>query len=104
MSKYDSCPYCDEEIYLEDVCQLSDGGISEGYTVCPHCHKAIMFMTRISVDFYTYCIERAKATHTCQKGISINTLEKMLAYNAKIDECVHTDEEIEQYKNEWWGQ
>lgn len=112
MSNVDTCPYCENEIDVTDVCSLSDGDIEEGCAVCPHCNKAIVFNTRILVVFDVRTVEsKFQLAKECFEITGHNIYRrsqerfgKLLAYNAKIDEGVHTDEEIEQYKNEWWGQ
>lgn len=109
MSSWDICPYCDEELSIDDVYDTSDGFLDEGFATCPRCRKAFEHTTEATVDFNISNVENlldiAKIVVEMLGSERYKRrqafLEKLVAYNKKIDDGVLTEEEIEAYSDEW---
>lgn len=109
MSSWDICPYCDEELSIGDVYDTSDGFLDEGFATCPRCRKAFEHTTEATVDFNISNVENL--LDIAKIGVEMlgserykrrqAFLEKLVAYNKKIDDGVLTEEEIEAYSDEW---
>lgn len=109
MFDWDRCPYCDEELSITDVYDTSSGVIDEGFATCPRCRKAFAHTTEVTVEFNISSVEQL--LENANIGVKFvnkerykprkDFLEKLVAYNKKIDEGVLTEEEIEAYSNEW---
>lgn len=109
MFDWDRCPYCDEELSITDVYDTTDGYLDEGFATCPRCRKAFVHYTDVTLDFNITPVEYSldiannsvefidKERYTPRKIF----LEKLVAYNKKIDDGVLTEEEIEAYSDEW---
>lgn len=112
MSDWDYCPYCDEELSMTDVYDTSDGYLEEGFATCPRCRKAFAHYTDVTIDFYLTPVDSLlDIAKTAVEFIDQEYfkprkafLEKLVAYNKKIDDGVLTEEEIEQYSDEWSGE
>lgn len=111
MSSWDICPYCDEELSIDDVYDTSDGFLDEGFATCPRCRKAFEHTTEATVDFNISNVENlldiAKIVVEMLGSERYKRrqafLEKLVAYNKMIDDGVLTEEEIEEYSDEWSG-
>lgn len=111
MSDWDICPYCIEELAITDVYDTSDGFLDEGFATCPRCRKAIAHATEVTVEFQIASVEdMLEIANICVEFVdneqykpTIAFLEKLVAYNKKIDDGVLTEEEIEAYSDEWSG-
>lgn len=109
MSSWDICPYCETEFYVVDIYDISDGLINEGFATCPECHKAFVHHSELKIDFNIQSVEDCLEFITkCVGMLGIERykpkqafLEKLVAYNKKIDDGVLTEEEIEAYSDEW---
>lgn len=109
MFDWDRCPYCDEELSITDVYDISDGIIDEGFATCPRCRKAFAHYAEVTVDFHISSAESLlDIANTCVESLGMKNrkprkdfLEKLVAYNKMIDDGVLTEEEIEAYSDEW---
>lgn len=109
MFNWDECPYCREELSINDVYDTADGYIDEGFSKCPRCRKAFVHYTDVTVDFRINDIEGTlQVAKNCVELFGKDRytrrqafLEKLVAYNKMIDDGVLTEEEIEAYSDEW---
>lgn len=109
MKEWNECPYCIEELAITDVYDTSDGYIDEGFTMCPKCHKAFVHTTEVKVDFEITSVENQLQDANMRVNFidaelykpRQTFLKKLLAYNKMIDDGVLTEEEIEEYSDEW---
>ena len=109
MFAWDRCPYCREELSIDDVYDTSDGIMDEGFATCPRCHKAFVHTAEVTIDFNIASVDDClQVTNTCVEFLDKERykirqafLEKLVAYNKKIDDGVLTEEEIEEYSDEW---
>ena len=109
MFNCDECPYCGEELSIDDVYDTSYGVIDEGFATCPRCRKAFVHTAEVTVDFNITSVDDClqvtnnrvdfldKERYKTRKAF----LEKLVAYNKMIDDGVLTEEEIEEYSDEW---
>lgn len=105
------CPYCGAELSITDVYDTKDGYIDEGFSKCPQCGKAFVHYTDVTVDFRINDVEGTlHVANNCVELFGTDRykrrqafLEKLVAYNKKIDDGVLTEEEIETYSDEWSG-
>lgn len=111
MFDWDECPYCGEELSIHNVYDTSDGYLDEGFATCPRCRKVFEHKTEVTVYFnisnVEQLLENANIGVECVNKERYQPrqafLEKLVAYNKKIDEGVLTEEEIEAYSDEWRG-
>ena len=109
MSSRAYCPYCDTEFYVMDIYDISDGLIAEGFATCPECHKAFVHHSELAIDFNIQSVEGClEFIKKCVGMLGMERykpkqafLEKLVAYNKKINDGVLTEEEIEAYSDEW---
>ncbi len=109
MFNWDECPYCGEELEINDVYDTSDGYLDEGFATCPRCRKVFEHTAEVTVYFNIASVENL--LDIANTGVEIlgnerykrrqEFLEKLVAYNKKIDEGVLTEKEIEEYSDEW---
>lgn len=109
MSSRDYCPYCETEFYVNDIYDISDRLIEEGFATCPECHKAFVHNSELEIDFNIQSVECClEFIKKCVGMLGMARykpkqafLEKLVAYNKMIDDGVLTEEEIEAYSDEW---
>lgn len=109
MSSWDICPYCEKELEINDVYDISYGIIDEGFATCPRCRKVFEHTAEVTVYFNISSVENLlDIANTCVESLGMENrkprqafLEKLVAYNKMIDDGVLTEEEIEAYSDEW---
>ena len=109
MFNCDECPYCGAELSIDDVYDTSDGIMDEGFATCPRCHKAFEHTAEVTINFNIASVDDClQVTNTCVEFLDKERyrirqafLEKLVAYNKKIDDGVLTEKEIEEYSDEW---
>ena len=109
MFDWDRCPYCDEELGIDDVYDTTDGYLDEGFATCPNCRKAFVHSTEVTVDFTIMSVENKLQDANAYVNFVDKErykprqtfMKKLFAYNKMIDEGVLTEEEIEAYSDEW---
>ena len=109
MFDWDYCPYCDEELGINDVYDTSDGFLDEGFATCPRCLKAFAHYTDVTIDFHIASVETL--LDIANTGMEFldkehykprkDFLEKLVSYNKALDKGVLTEDEIEAYSDEW---